>query len=116
VRYITESEENRLRQAVDAREEKIRSDRANANKWREKRSYPLMPDLQQQHFADYIKPMILLPLNTGLRQGELFNVKWIDINFERKIVTITGDIAKSGKTRHVPLNEEAFTALQIWYL
>lgn len=115
IRYLNEEEEVSLRRAIELRDEKIKIERANANEWRKKRGYPLMLDLGQQHFADYMTPMILISLNTGLRQGELFNIEWSDINFDRRVLTVRGGIAKSGKTRHVPLNEEAFDALKSWH-
>lgn len=59
--------------------------------------------------------MVLLSINTGLRQGELFNLRWeTDINLERAILTVNGKTAKSKKTRHIPLNREALSALREW--
>jgi len=58
--------------------------------------------------------MILVSLNTGLRQGELFNLKWENINFDRAVLTVTADTAKSGKTRHVPINSATLEILKNW--
>jgi len=59
--------------------------------------------------------MFLVSINTGIRQGELFNLCWNDINFERAILTINGSNSKSGKTRYIPLNSEALSTLKNWY-
>ena len=58
--------------------------------------------------------MVLLSINTGMRRGEVFNLKWENVNLERAIITIDGDFSKSGKTRHIPLNTEAFNVLKTW--
>lgn len=114
VRYLTADEEKRLREAIHQRDIKIKTERENANQWRHERGYDLFPDLSSFKFADHISPMILLSMNTGLRQGEVFSLKWDNINLERALLTIEGDNAKSGKTRHVPLNSEAVNTLVEW--
>jgi integrase len=44
----------------------------------------------------------------------LFQLRWTDIDFLQHEIVIRGDYAKSGKTRYVPLNDEAFTVLCHW--
>ncbi len=114
VRYLNAEEEKNLRNALNNREHRARLERKQANQWRKERKYTSYPDLENTVFTDYLKPVVLLSLNTGLRRGELFGIKWVDINFEQKILTVTGYNAKSGKTRHIPLNDEAFNALKDW--
>ncbi|MCD6039845.1 MAG: site specific recombinase [Gammaproteobacteria bacterium] len=114
IRFLSADEEKRLRQAMKFRDEKIKIERQNGNQWRKERDYTLYPDLSKYEFADYLSPMVLLSINTGLRRGELFSLQWQNINFEQAILTIVGDIAKSGKTRHVPLNLQALHVLKTW--
>lgn len=114
VRFLSAEEELALSAALDAREVRLRAERASGNQWRSKREYPPMPDLEAQAFADHLKPMVLVSLHTGLRQGELFHLCWDAVDLERRNITIHGDKAKSGNTRHLPLNTTALAALTSW--
>lgn len=114
VRYLLPDEEDRLRKQLDLRQDDHRKKRTAANQWRAERQYPLLPDLSETPFTDYLKPAVLLSLNTGLRRGELFGLKWSSVDFQRKNLTVVAETAKSGKTRHLPLNPEAFQIIQAW--
>ncbi|MAS10321.1 tyrosine-type recombinase/integrase [Salinisphaera sp.] len=110
VRYLSDDEEKRLREALAARDAKARIERENANHWRAKRGYPTMPVFER--YSDHLTPMVLLALNTGMRRGELFALKWSNVDLERGALAIQGDGAKSGQTRHIPLNSEALDVLK----
>lgn len=113
-RFLSEAEETRLRTALDDREERHRKARESANAWRSERDYPTMPDLRALPFVDHLKPIVLLALNTGMRRGEIFNLRWEDVDLARALLTVRGAGAKSGKTRHIPLNAEALDILKGW--
>ena len=117
VRFLTDHEENRLRAALDAREQQLRSERNSHNKWLEERGRQLMPEITVDQFADYLKPMVLLALNTGMRRGELFNLVITDVQLRHGSegrVVIRGEGAKSGNTRIIPLTDEARDVLDRW--
>lgn len=114
VRFLSKNEEVRLREALDCRDAKIRKDRAKGNEWRLARGKPLMMDLSFCTFSDHIKPMVLLSMNTGIRRGELFSLKWRNINFELRQLAVEGANAKSRNTRYIPLNKEALETLIDW--
>lgn len=113
-RWLSDDEEKRLRAALDAREERDRAGRDNANRWRTERKYDLLPDLRAAAFVDHLKPMVLVSINTGLRQGELLNLTWGAVDLENAIITIHGENAKDGEDRHIPMNREALEALSQW--
>ncbi len=114
VRFLSDDEETRLHEAMGARDERIRVERDSANAWRRKRGYGLLQDLRACAFADYLTPMVLLFLHTGLQRGEVFNLTWADVDLDRANLIVRGTGAKSQQTRHVPLNEEALAVFQGW--
>lgn len=114
IRYLAEGEEAALLIALVDREKRIRAERASANAWRAERGYPLHPDLRSCTFADHLRPIVLLSLNTGMRRGELFSLDWQDVDLDRAVLTVRGLHAKSKKTRHLPLNAVALEALTRW--
>jgi integrase len=114
VRYLTKEESERLHTALDARQAEMRAERESANKWRADRNKPQMPSLLGATFTDHLKPMVLVSLHTGLRRGELFNLKWSSVNFSERYITVTGDTTKTSETRHVSLNTEIFSVLEEW--
>lgn len=112
-RYLTEAEEANLRDALDRREQKLRCARESANVWRRARGYREFSPITST-YADHLKPMVLLSLNTGLRQGELFSLTWGDIELARRMLYVHAAAAKGGKPRHIPLNDEARQVLESW--
>lgn len=114
IRYLSREESMALRGALEGREKIARAQRDSANEWRTKRNRKPLPDLRDLAFADHLKPMVLLSLNTGMRRGEVFNLRWQDVNLAGKVLTVAGEGAKSSETRHIPLNGEALATLKAW--
>lgn len=114
VRFMSPEEEKRLRTALVTRENNLRAARERFNEWRSKRKHKVLP-LRPAGYVDHIRPLVLLALNTGLRRGELFSLKWSDISFGSKMLTVRAAASKSGDSRRVPLNVEAETTLKAWH-
>ena len=113
VRYLSEDEEQCLRNALDKRQEKHRKKRIRYNTWLIERGLEPLP-LMNDRFSDHLAPMVLLNLNTGMRRGELFRLRWDCVDLGRKLLTVEGKGAKSGNTRHIDLNDEALRVLTAW--
>lgn len=110
VRYLSPDEEKRLLTALMERDERKRRERASANEWRRERDYDLLPAIGI--YCDNLTPLVILAVNTGCRRGELWNLTWGDVDLRRKMLTVTGKGAKSGQTRHIPVNAAAVDALK----
>jgi integrase len=113
VRYLCESEESQLREALLTREARIRKTRDTFNEWRKDRHLAPLP-ARTEEFIDHLRPLVLTGLNTGLRRGELFNLRVKDLDFASRWLTVRGVIAKSGQSRRIPLNTEAHAVLEAW--
>ena len=95
VRHLTDDERMRLMVALDAREKRMREERESHNRWLVERGRPPMPELGGS-FADYLKPMVLVSLNSGIRRGTLFALKWKDIDFSTRTMTLRAIAMKYG--------------------
>jgi integrase len=112
VRYLDTAEEKRLRDALRERDEEMKAARESANRWRRTRKQEPLPALP--HFGDHLTPAVILSMNTGMRRGELLQLRWAAIDMKGKQITVEGSTAKSQQTRHIPLNDEALEVLKHW--
>ncbi|GHV35518.1 integrase [Synergistales bacterium] len=62
----------------------------------------------------YLKVMVVLSLNTGVRRGSLFALEWRDVDFDNRVLTLRASSSKSGKGYFVPLNDAAAEVLSGW--
>jgi integrase len=113
VRFLIAEEEARLRAALGARDAGMRAARARMNRWLDSRGRPALPDYPE-HFADHLEPIVLTLLNTGLRFGELTQLRWAAVDLRSRLLTVDGDTAKSELTRYVPMPAEVLSILARW--
>jgi len=59
--------------------------------------------------ANHIRPIVITALNTGMRKGELLNLKWADIDLNNRKITVVN--AKSNESRVIPMNKTLHEAL-----
>jgi integrase len=55
---------------------------------------------------DYLRPVFRLYACSGIRRGELVSLRFADVDFEGRCITIRASVAKSGKARTIPLDDE----------
>ena len=115
VRYLSIEEETRLRRALLEREHQLKQERACANQWRKIRGYPLFPEFSEEDLFDYLMPMVLISINTGLRRGELFNLTWGMVSLSERSLILGGEITKNSRSRYIPLNDEAYNLVKQLY-
>lgn len=65
-----------------------------------------------QHAMPCVQDLARFALNTGLRIGEIFSLRWSQVDMEQRILTVFAP--KTGKLREVPLNAESHKVLQAW--
>lgn len=114
IRYLSGDEGKRLMQALEARNQELIAGRRSGNCWRQKRRYPLLPDIPDTAYADCLYPIVILGLNTGMRKGEIFALTWQDVDFEAGHITVRASVAKSGKVRRIPMNATSARCLRRW--
>ncbi len=54
--------------------------------------------------------LVEFAIHTGMRKGEMFNLRWGDVNFQTRVITIPR--SKSGEMRHIPMNDRVVEILR----
>ena len=60
--------------------------------------------------VDWLKELVEFAVLTGMRRGEILNLRWRQVDLERKVIVVQSDPTfkgKTGKLRVVPLSERA---------
>lgn len=52
---------------------------------------------------DKLRPLVILALHTGMRRGEILNLRWKDIDFDNRLLWV-GE-TKTGEGRYIPMDE-----------
>ncbi|MHB1036212.1 MAG: tyrosine-type recombinase/integrase [Pirellulales bacterium] len=60
---------------------------------------------------EYLKPVWRMFMVTGIRKSELVTLKFSNIDFERRVMTVRAGVAKSHKPREIPLDDEMLAML-----
>lgn len=60
----------------------------------------------------YLQDLVLFALNTGLRSGDIFNLKWEEVDLERRALRFL--VQKTRRWLEIPLNDVAFKIVHAW--
>jgi len=63
------------------------------------------------HARNHLRTMIIAALDTGMRRGEITSQRWEDIDFSRKLVSVTRSKTPEGESREIPLTERLYELL-----
>ena len=61
--------------------------------------------------GDYLKPMIQVAIDTGLRLEEQLSLTWSQVRFDDGVISLSGEMTKSGVGRIVPMLSRVRTIL-----
>jgi len=62
-----------------------------------------------ENCLDYLRSIITVALNTGMRRSEILNLKWSQIDLKARRIRV--EKTKSGKVRFIPINDVLFRDL-----
>lgn len=90
--------DERKRERIVTREEELRLLAACENRYRK-----------------HLRPILICALDTGMRRGEILGLKWSDVDFEERVLTIRAFNTKTMKERQVSLTTRLMIELErIW--
>ena len=70
----------------------------------------LLEAVRTGHKSKHLEPIIITALNTGMRKGEILNLKWSNVDFKNGFIVVEG--TKNDEIRQIPLNKKLTEALQ----
>lgn len=68
-------------------------------------------DTLHDNLPIHLRAPAVFALNTGLRRSNVFGLRWVDVDLERKLVIVAAEDVKDNDHLAVPLNDEAMAAL-----
>jgi integrase len=69
----------------------------------------------ENRYRKHLRPILICALDTGMRRGEIFGLKWSDVDFEERVLTIRAFNTKTMQERQVSLTTRLMIELErIW--
>ena len=70
----------------------------------------LLEAVRTGHKAKHLEPIIATALHTGMRKGEILNLKWSNVDFRNGLIIVEG--TKNGEIRKIPMNKKLTQTLE----
>jgi integrase len=61
--------------------------------------------------SEHLRPIAIAALDTGMRRGELLNQIWEDVDFDRRLISVTHSKTAEGEHRLLPLTTRLYDLL-----
>ena len=61
-----------------------------------------------RRLPNWVKPIVLLGKNTGLRLSNLIYLKWSEVNLKKKLIVLDAEKMKNAYSLGMPLNKTGF--------
>ena len=61
--------------------------------------------------SEDFRPILMTALHSGMRRGEILNLKWADVDLKNRIITVQD--SKSGKKRTIPVDDTLYETLGV---
>ena len=61
---------------------------------------------------EWFRPVVVFALNTGLRAGEIFSMKWENVDFKNRVLRIEPGYTKTKDTYTLPMNDAVYSLLK----
>jgi len=61
--------------------------------------------------SEHLKRIVTAALDTGMRRGELLNQRWEDVDFDRKVISVSHSKTAEGEHRLVPMTDRVHQML-----
>jgi integrase len=75
----------------------------------------LLKAIEENSRHSHIKGIVLVALDCALRRGEIFTLKWSDVDLNRKTITVRAFNSKTAKKRTVAMTGRVFTEISnLW--
>ena len=70
----------------------------------------LLEEVRTEHKSKHLEAIIVTALHTGMRKGEILNLKWSNVDFKNGVITV--EKTKNDEIRKIPMNQRLTETLE----